>query len=323
VTAARPRVFRSLSEVPRDFGPCATTIGNFDGVHMGHQALIKRVASLAAERGWKAAVLTFDPHPAKIVAPTRAPRLIMTTDQRAEVMGSLGIQEVLILPFTRELSELSPEEFVRNVLVDAMQVRAVLVGEDFRFGHKQAGDTDLLTKLGAQYGFEVDPIDPVNVRGERVSSSLVRQMTLAGRINRVGRLLGRSFSLEGDVVRGHGIGRTQTVPTLNLKPSTEVWPEDGVYVTRTTDPDSGRVWQSISNIGMRPTFDGHDLSIETYLLEPLAGDSPARIRVEFLWRVRGERKFATAADLKAQILRDVNVAQKYFRRITGKGKMTT
>jgi riboflavin kinase/FMN adenylyltransferase len=323
VTAAHPRVFRSLSEVPRDFGPCATTIGNFDGVHLGHQALMKRVASLAAERGWKAAVLTFDPHPAKIVAPTRAPRLIMTTDQRAEVMGSLGIQEVLVLPFTRELSQLSPEEFVRNVLVDAMQVRAVLVGEDFRFGHKQAGDTDLLTKLGAQYGFEVDPINPVNVRGERVSSSLVRQMTLAGRINRVGRLLGRPFALEGDVVRGHGIGRTQTVPTLNLRPSTEVWPEDGVYVTRTTDPDSGRVWRSISNIGMRPTFDGHDLSIETYLLEPLGGDSPARIRVEFLWRVRGERKFATAADLKNQILRDVNVAQKYFRRITGKGRMTT
>src|SRR5579864_5517738 len=161
----RPRVFRSLSEVPPDFGPCATTIGNFDGVHVGHQALMKSVAALSKERGWKPAVLTFNPHPAKVVAPDRAPKIIMTLDQRADVMGALGIEEVLMLPFTLDVSRWTPEEFVRTVLVDAMKVRAVLVGDDFRFGHKQAGDTALLTELGAKYVFEVDPITPVKVRG--------------------------------------------------------------------------------------------------------------------------------------------------------------
>jgi riboflavin kinase/FMN adenylyltransferase len=313
--SGHPRIFRSLAEVPPDFGPCATTIGNFDGVHLGHQALMRYIVSLSRERGWKPAVLTFDPHPAKVVAPDRAPKIIMTLDQRADVMAALGIQEVLMLPFTREVSQWTPEEFVKTVLADAMQVRAVMVGEDFRFGHKQAGDTRLLTELGARYGFEVDPIEAVNVRGQRVSSSLVRQMAREGRVNRAGRLLGRPFALEGVVIKGHGVGAKQTVPTLNLQPWTEVWPADGVYVSRTGDLDSDRTWDSISNIGNRPTFGGTGTSIETFLLEPLKPPPPERIRVEFLWRVREERKFPTPADLKQQILRDVAVAQKYFQRV--------
>jgi len=209
------------------------------------------------------------------------------------------------------------------VLVDAMKVRAVMVGEDFRFGHKQSGDTKLLTELGEKYGFEVDPIAPVNVRGERASSSLVRQMAREGRVNRACRLLGRPFALEGAVVSGHGVGAKQTVPTLNLEPVTEVWPKDGVYVSRTEDAESERSWKSISNIGTRPTFGGEDTSIETFLLEPLDGPTPQRIRVEFLWRVRDERKFPTPADLKAQILRDVKVAQTYFARVARKGRMAS
>ena len=311
----RPRIWRSLADVPSDFGPCATTIGNFDGVHVGHQALMRSIVAMSRERGWKAAVLTFDPHPAKVVAPDRAPKMIMTPDERAEVMGELGIEEVLILPFTLEVSRWTPEEFVKTVLVEAMQVRAVMVGEDFRFGHKQAGDTKVLREWGERYGFEIDPIEPVNVRGERVSSSLVRQMAREGRVNRSCRLLGRPFVLEGIVVKGRGVGAKQTVPTLNLQPFTEVWPADGVYVSRTHDLGSGRHWRSISNIGNRPTFGGEDKSIETFLLEPLTGERPERIGVEFLWRVRDERKFPTAADLKAQILRDVGVAEKYFRRV--------
>jgi riboflavin kinase/FMN adenylyltransferase len=273
------------------------------------------VVEIARQRGWKPAVLTFNPHPAKIVAPDRAPRIIMTLDQRAAVMNSIGIEEVLMLPFTPEVSRWTPEEFVKTVLVDAMQVRAVLVGEDFRFGHKQAGDTGMLTELGEKYGFEVDPITPVNVRAERVSSSLVRKRVCTGLVNRACRLLGRPFALEGVVVKGHGIGAKQTVPTLNLQPLTEVWPADGVYVTRTRDLNSTRTWKSITNVGKRPTFGGEDTSIETYLLDPLEGERPDQLRLEFLWRVRDERKFATPADLKAQILRDVGVAQKYFQRV--------
>lgn len=317
------RIFRSLAAVPRDFGPCATTIGNFDGVHVGHQALMRGVASIARANRWKAAVLTFNPHPAKVVAPDRAPKIIMTLDQRAQVMEALGIEEVLMLPFTPEVSRWTPEEFVKTVLVEAMQARAVMVGEDFRFGHKQAGTTEVLAQLGAHYGFEVDCIAPVNVRGERVSSSLVRQVTLAGKVNRACRLLGRPFALEGQIVKGHGVGSKQTVPTLNLGPSTEIWPADGVYVTRTFDLDSDRSWRSVSNIGNRPTFDGYGTSIETYLLDPLEGPNPRRIRVQFLWRIREERKFPGPAELKAQILRDVSVAQKYFRRTAGQGRMAS
>jgi riboflavin kinase/FMN adenylyltransferase len=318
-----PRIWRNLADVPVDFGPCATTIGNFDGVHVGHQALMRSVVAIARQHGWKPAVLTFDPHPAKVVAPDRAPKIIMTLDQRAQVMGDLGIEEIVMLPFTPEVSRWTPEEFVRKVLADAMKVRAVLVGEDFRFGHKQAGNTDVLIELGGRYGFEVDPIEPVNVRGVRVSSSLVRQMALSGKVTRACRLLGRPFALEGIVVKGHGVGGRQTVPTLNLQPFTEVWPADGVYVSRTRDLDSLRTWQSISNIGNRPTFGGHDTSIETFLLEPLTGSPPERIRVEFLWRVRDERKFPTPAHLKAQILRDVGVAARYFHRVARKGRMAS
>jgi len=317
----RPRIWRNLADVPADFGPCATTIGNFDGVHVGHQTLIWNTVEIARARGWKPALLTFNPHPAKVVAPDRAPKIIMTLDQRAEVMGAIGIEEILMLPFTAEVSHWTPEEFVKTVLVDAMKVRAVLVGEDFRFGHKQTGDTTILAELGVKYGFEVDPIRPVNVRRVRVSSSLVRQTVSAGRVNHACRLLGRPFALEGSVVKGHGVGAKQTVPTLNLQPLTEVWPADGVYVSRTHNLDSGQVWNSITNVGNRPTFDGQGTSIETYLLEPLTGPPPDRLRVEFLWRVREERKFPSAADLKAQILRDVAVAQKYFHRVTRKGRM--
>ena len=316
-------IFRGLAEMPSDFGPCAITIGNFDGVHVGHQALMRSIVAIAREHGWKAAVLTFRPHPAKIVAPDRAPKLIMTHEQRAAVMASMGIEEILILPFTLEVSRWTPEEFVKTVLVNAMKVRAILVGDDFRFGHKQAGNTDTLRELGRKYEFEVDPIEPVNVRGDRVSSSLVRKMALSGRVNRACRLLGRPFALEGIVVKGHGVGAKQTVPTLNLQPDTEVWPADGVYVSRTHDLDSARVWQSISNIGTRPTFNGDETSIETYLLEPLTGAAPQSIRVEFLWRVRDEKKFPSPAELKAQILKDVTVAQKYFARTRGKGRMAS
>ena len=206
--SALPRIFRALTEVPSDFGPCATTIGNFDGVHVGHQELMRRIASISREHGWKPAVLTFNPHPAKVVAPDRAPKIIMTLDQRAAVMGDLGIREVLMLPFTPEVSRWTPEQFVKTVLVDAMQVRTVLVGDDFRFGHKTGhGDTNVLAVLGAKFGFEVDLITPVNVRGVRVSSSLVRQVSTAGKVNQACRLLGRPFALEGLVVQGARSGR--------------------------------------------------------------------------------------------------------------------
>ena len=308
------KVWWQLEDVPPDFGPSALTVGNFDGVHRGHRELMRRTAAAANENGWKASVLTFQPHPAKVVAPARAPKTITAFARRIELMGEEGIAQVLVLPFTEGVARWSPEDFV-NVLVKQLGAKCVVIGDDFRFGHKQAGHRELLEEFGRRDGFEVIAVDPVNVRGERVSSSLVRDMAAAGRIARAARLMARPFELEGRVVGGQGIGSKKTVPTLNLEPDSEVLPRDGVYVTRTRDLDRGRRWDSISNIGMRPTFGGEEVTVETFLLGAYDPPAPERIRVEFLRRVRDERKFESPEALKAQILRDVARAGRVHARL--------
>ena len=309
------KIYHSLAEVPADFGPSALTIGNFDGVHFGHRRILRQLKALAAERGWKPSVLTFDPHPTRVVAPERAPRLMMSPERRAELMQEEGIQQVLILPFTRELALLSPEDFVRRLLVDRLGARAVLVGDNFRFGHRQAGDIRVLTELGQRLGFETVIVPAVACRGRVVSSSGIRELIAAGKVSLAARFLQHPYALEGEVVSGRGVGSRQTVPTLNLATTAELIPARGVYVTRTQDLAGGGHWNSITNVGYRPTFGHSDqLSIETFLLDPLAGAPPSRIRLEFLWRLRDERKFATPEALKAQIFHDVRRAGSYFRR---------
>ena len=310
------RVYRSLASVPRDFGPSAITIGNFDGVHFGHRQILRRVKAIAAEHGWKPAVLTFDPHPTRVVAPDRTPPLLTSPDRRAELMSEEGIEEVLILPFTRELAQLSPEEFVSHLLVDGLGARAVLVGDNFRFGHRAAGNVAMLAELGRKLGFTTEVVPAVAWRGRVVSSTGVRDLVRSGRVAVAARWLMHPYALEGRVVSGRGVGSKQTVPTLNLATTAEVLPANGVYLTRTADLDRERQWDSITNVGYRPTFgQSSELSVETFLLDPLDDETPARIRVEFLWRVRDEREFPSPEALRAQILRDVRVAQSYFRRL--------
>jgi riboflavin kinase/FMN adenylyltransferase len=310
------RVLRSLAEVPPDFGPSALTIGNFDGVHAAHRRILRRVKEVAVERGLKASALTFNPHPSKVVAPARAPRLMTSPEQRCVLMREEGIEQVLILPFDRDVARLAPEQFVEQVLVKKLDVRAVVLGHDFCFGYKQSGNVRVLTELGRKYGFTTEEVKAVMVRGRLVSSTALRQLIEAGLVAQAARLLERPYALEGEVVAGHGVGSKQTVPTLNLAPNTEVLPATGVYVTRTRDLEDGRSWPSITNVGHRPTF-GIDqkISIETFLLTPLEGETPRRIRVELLWRVRDERKFPDAQALKQQILRDAGRAQAYFQRL--------
>jgi riboflavin kinase/FMN adenylyltransferase len=310
------RVFRTLDEVPPDFGPSALTIGNFDGVHAAHRRILRRVKEVAAERGLKASALTFNPHPSKVVAPARAPRLMTAPEQRCALMQAEGIQQVLILPFDQHVAHLTPEQFVEQVLVRKLDVRAVVLGHDFCFGYKKSGNVQVLTDLGHKYGFSTEEVNAVTVRGRLVSSTALRQLIEAGRVAQAARLLERPYALEGEVVPGRGVGSKQTVPTLNLAANTEVLPAVGVYVTRTCDLENDRAWQSVTNVGYRPTFgDNHELSIETFLLDPLNGETPRRIRVEFLWRVRPERQFPDAQALKQQILRDAARAQAYFRRV--------
>jgi len=310
------KVYHSLAEVPKDFGPSALTIGNFDGVHFGHRQILRRVVQTAREHGWHPSVLTFNPHPTRVVAPSRTPELLNSPEQRAALMSEEGIEQVLILPFTLELAKLSPEEFARQLLWDTLGARAVLVGENFHFGHRQAGTVRVLQELGRQLGFATEIVRAVHCHGRMVSSSGVRELLRSGDVSLAARFLTRPYSVEGAVVSGRGVGSRQTVPTLNLATSAEVLPADGVYITRTYDPATGHRWNSITNIGQRPTFgEGGARSIETFLLDPLDGPAPASIRLEFLRRVREERKFESPEMLRAQILKDVRTAQAYFRRL--------
>jgi riboflavin kinase/FMN adenylyltransferase len=309
------RIFHSLDDVPPDFGPSAITIGNFDGVHAAHRRILMRVHEIAKEPDWKPSVLTFDPHPAKVVAPDRAPRLMMPPVQRCSLMREQGIEQVLILPFNAAVARLTPEEFVEQVLVRKLGIRAIVVGENFRFGHRQAGDTRLLESMGKRFSFITEIVPAVVRRGGRVSSSALRQLIESGGVARAARLLDRPYALEGDVVSGHGVGSKQTVPTLNLRTPSEVLPKPGVYITRTSDLDDDRSWESVTNIGYRPTFgENEKISIETFLLDPLTGGTPRRIRLELLWRLRDEQKFSSPEALKAQILKDVTRTRAYFRR---------
>ncbi|MBM3784340.1 MAG: bifunctional riboflavin kinase/FAD synthetase [Acidobacteria bacterium] len=309
------QVYRSLEEAAGRFGPCTVTIGNFDGTHVGHQELFREVALLAGAHCWTPAVLTFDPHPAKVVAPDRAPLRISTQSERIAVMERCGMRKILVLPFTRELALVPPDEFVRDILIRKLDVRSVVVGDNFRFGHRSAGDIHLLANLGRELGFSTHIEPAIRWRGTIISSTAVRVAVASGRAGHAARLLGRPYELHGRVIRGHGVGSKQTVPTLNLETENEVLPARGVYITRTRDLTDGREWESITNVGMRPTFDGESLTIETFLLGAFDGETPERIAVSLLRWVRTERKFESPEALKQQILLDVGRANAFHRRL--------
>lgn len=306
-------VWRKPDHLPDGDHPRAVTIGNFDGTHLGHRALFRRVVELAREAALIPAVLTFDPHPTRVLKPERAPRLLTTPERRWATMEGSGIEQVLVLPFDKEVAALAPDDFVRRILLDDLQTRRLVVGENFRYGAQGAGNIATLREAGQRYGFAVEVVGGVHDRGQLVSSTRVRNLVATGEVAKAARLLGAFYGLDGHVVRGHGVGRTQTVPTLNLDTRGEILPADGVYVTRTFDLDTERRWRSITNVGVRPTFQGEARTIETFLLDALTEPTPHRIRVEFLHRVREERRFPDPAALKAQILKDVGRAQAWFR----------
>ena len=307
---------RSVEAARERFSPSVLAIGNFDGVHVGHLTLLAATTSLARARGFVPSVLTFHPHPTAVVAPERTPQMICTLDERIRLIFATGVEQILVLPFTREIAHLSPLGFVSQILVNSLKTKAVVVGESFRFGHRQAGNPAVLRELGDELGFESQFVPPISVRGEIVSSSAIRRDVSAGKVSRAGRLLGRCFSLGGPVVSGQGIGSKQTVPTLNIRPVPDLVCPRGVFVTETEDQGNGRRWPSITNVGVRPTFGGDDVTIETYLLASLVGAAPEEIEVRFHRFIRFERQFPSPDLLKAQILSDVARAQAYWRRLS-------
>jgi len=290
-------------------------IGNFDGIHLGHQAILRSTVERAKTTAAVATALTFDPSPRKVLRPESAPPRLSTNAQRMEWFSVVGLEAAVVLPFTLELAALSPEEFVSGILVRDLHVAAVLVGQNFRFGHKQAGDVHFLTDLGRKYDFEVVIIPPVFYRGEVVSSTIIRREITAGEVAHAARLLGRPFVLTGEVVGGSGTGRRFTFPTLNLAAEQELLPGRGVYITRTLLDGETRSHRSVTNIGMRPTFNGSALSVETHILNLQLETPPKRIEVRFWKRLREERKFNSPEELCAQIARDIGKADKFFLRL--------
>ncbi len=309
------RVFRSLDAIPPGFGPSVVTIGNFDGVHLGHQQIMRQVVETAQATNCIPCVLTFDPHPAQILFPDRAKRLLMTPEMRLEKLAKLGIDTCFLLPFSREFAALTPGEFAGKILRETFGAKQVFVGEDFRFGHQQMGDFSELAALGLELGYTAAAVGAVCRRGERVSSTAIRRHLEAGEVSRACRLLGGPWEIRGEVVSGQGIGSKQTVPTVNLLPGGGILPRNGVYVTRTRELESTRVWDSITNVGTRPTFAGEGITVETFLLSPFDGVTPGQIAVEFLRWVREERRFETPEALKSQILRDVRGAVRLHQRL--------
>jgi riboflavin kinase/FMN adenylyltransferase len=287
-------------------------IGNFDGIHLGHQTILREATNRAAKSGAVATALTFEPAPLKVLRPEAAPKRLSTNEQRLEWFRAVGVEAAVVMPFTLELSKLSPQEFVEKILVNELQVRALLVGENFRFGHKQAGDAQLLRDLGKVHGFDVASIPPIMAHGEIVSSTVIRREIAEGEVTQAGRLLGRPFVLTGSIVSGTGTGSKFTFPTLNLRADQELLPAGGVYITRTLLQDESKSRRSVTNIGIRPTFNGTALSIETHLLDFSGTISAKRMELRFWKRLRTEKKFSGPDELRVQITKDIVSANRFF-----------
>jgi riboflavin kinase / FMN adenylyltransferase len=318
VQPARARVdviyFPDDPRPPRWVGP-VLALGNFDGLHRGHVKIIERVRRRAAERGATSLVMTFDPHPPRVVRPDKAPPLLMTTAQRLEAIAQAGIDGTALVRFTPELSRWDPETFVRTVLVEWLHVAEVWVGANFLFGRDRGGNFSLLRSLGARYGIRAEKIDPVRYKEFVVSSTRIRRLVSEGRVDEAGALLGHPYAIDGTVVPGAQRGRTIGVPTANLDTPNELIPPHGVYAT--TVRLDAVIHPSITNIGVRPTFgDEGRVVIETHVLGFDRDLYGRQLRLGFVQRLRDERTFAGSDELQAQIAADIARARSLFERMS-------
>ncbi|WP_446665549.1 bifunctional riboflavin kinase/FAD synthetase [Flexivirga sp. B27] len=309
-----------LTELPDDFGECVVTIGNFDGVHRGHAALLREVVDRAAARSVRSCAVTFDPHPLQVLHPERAPQLIASTTTRLERLAETGLDAVLVLDFTHELAAMTPEEFVRDVFVEGLHAVEVVVGGDTRFGAKNAGDVHTLRELGARYGFTVEVMPDVGEH-HRISSTDIRSALADGAVDVAGRSLGHLHDVRGVVVRGLQRGRELGFPTANLGRRPEgMVPADGVYVgwlvrEGVAPDDPERRMPAAISVGTNPTFDDvPERTVEAYVLDRDDLDLyDETVRIEFLRRLRGNTKFNSIDALIAQMRRDVDQAREICR----------
>lgn len=290
-------------------------LGNFDGLHRGHQKIIERVRRSAADRNGASLVLTFDPHPPRVVRPDKAPPLLMTMPQKLDALSRAGLTGTAVVRFTEAFSKWSPDAFVRQVLVEWLRVSEVWVGADFLFGHERAGTFSVLRALGQQYGFRAEKIDPVRYKEFVVSSTRIRRLVAEGRVDEAGALLGHHYAIGGTVVHGAERGRLLGFPTANLSTDNELVPPTGVYATAAEI--GGTRWPAVTNIGVRPTFESAGaVTIETHVLGLDADVYGAPLSLSFIQRLRDERRFPDVDALKEQIQADVRRARRLFDNIS-------
>ena len=305
------RIYRSVEEMA-GAGPVVATIGNFDGVHRGHRTVIEEVIGRARDMGTGSLAITFEPHPVRVLRPDVELKLITPLPVKTRLLGSTGVDALLVLPFTAELSRMSARAFAENVLLRGVKSAEVHEGENFRFGYNQEAGMDGLAQLGKELGFGVQVFAPMMVRGEAVSSSRIRALVARGAMGEARALLGREFAVESTPAPGRGFGTRYTVPTINLASYGDLLPANGVYVTtmRVGEED----FDAVTNVGNRPTFGEDSFTVESYLLDfhpiELTADTP--LRLTFHKRLREERKWPTPEALKTQIGVDVTRARRFF-----------
>jgi riboflavin kinase/FMN adenylyltransferase len=308
-------IVNSAAEWVERFGdsrkPTVVTIGNFDGIHLGHQKILSGVIERARATDLMATVLTFYPHPSRVLRPEAAPALLAMLKQRLYGFEAAGLDAALVMRFDAELARVSAEDFVRRYLVEILRARALMVGGNFKFGHRQLGDVKSLAELGKRWGFEAHVVPPVIIDGVVVSSSAVREALREGRVEDAAQQLGRPFALEGEIQPGTGQGRKLIVPTLNLSTEQECLPKNGVYATRTIV--QGKTYQSATNVGVRPTFNGTRLAIESHLFDFNENLTSGHMEIRFHARLRDEKKFASPEALKEHVFRDIDHAKEHFR----------
>jgi riboflavin kinase/FMN adenylyltransferase len=301
------RIVRGLGSVPPDARPSAVALGTFDGVHLGHRAILGTALARARAVGLDAIACTFDRHPMEILQPDRAPLPITTMDERLTLIGETGVDVVVVLPFTRELASIEPEAFVKDVLIGRLRAREIVVGDTHRFGRAARGDARLLADLSGRFGFQAHVVPPMAVDGVVVSSTEIRVALQRGDVGRAARSLGRPYAISGRVTSGAGRGRTLGFPTANIAPDRPVLVARGVYRGVVT-VDGGR-HAAVVNVGVRPTFGETTLAVEAHLLD-FAGDLyDRRVSLDFLARLRDEMRFPSIEDLKAQVARDIAAAR--------------
>jgi riboflavin kinase / FMN adenylyltransferase len=306
------QLFRSISELPADFGPTVASVGNFDGVHRAHQKVIAALLQRAREIHARSLIVTFDPHPTRVLRPDLAPKLITPLAKKLELLASAAVDAALVLPFTRDFSTTTAKEFA-EILAKQLHAKEVHEGFNFHFGHRAQGNLEQLTQLGKEAGFTVVSYPEMRLRGNSVSSSRIRELVSAGDVSTARALLGRTFSIAAHPARGRGYGKQYTVPTINLSAYDELVPGNGVYVTRTRVGE--KLFDSVTNVGNRPTFGADSFAIESHLLDftPFELNENTGIETCFLYRLRDEMKFPSVENLRAQIGKDVARAQRFFR----------